>query len=240
MRTFMVFLATLVTSSIGSGQHVDSLFVVTNQDTVHIWDMRAQENCASRFSIGLTSSHDTIYIFQTDTVGPLLYCTCSFNLRASIVNLPLGNYTAIVQRSQFKKYHYPADTLILIGSIHFSVSTTNMLPYFSFSSYQSACNPLAVQRGDSKPPAAFALHQNFPNPFNPSTAIAYDVPISQHVKLEIFDASGRRVSLLVDRKHSPGTYSQTFEAPPTFSSGVYYYRLTAGTFTQTLPMLFIK
>jgi hypothetical protein len=240
MRTFMVFLATLVTSSIVSAQFVDSLFVTINQDTVHVWDMRAQENCASRYSITVTSLHDTVYVLQTDTVGPLVNCTCLFNLRASIVNLMSGTYAAVVQRAQLKKYHYAADTLILVGSVQFSVSSSNVLPYFSLSSYQSACNPLVVQRGDSKPPTAFALHQNFPNPFNPSTVIAYDVPVSGHIKVEVYDASGRRVALLVDRKHSPGTYSLTFEALPTFSSGVYYCRLTAGTFTQTLAMLFIK
>jgi hypothetical protein len=240
MRTFIILLATLVSSGTAFAQSIDSLYTNVRHDSVDIWDVRAYQNCAARYAITMTTSNDTVYLVQTDTIATKVYCTCFFNLRATVVGLLSGSYVAIVHRAQFKTYGYPTDTLIFIGSVPFSIVNTSVLPFFSFVSYQSACNPSAVPVVANKPPAEFALHQNFPNPFNPSTLITYDVTSAEHVRIDVFDVSGRQISVLVDATRSPGTYSITFDAPPHLSSGVYYCRLTAGSFSQTLPMLLIK
>jgi hypothetical protein len=240
MRMFMIVLATLVFSGTASAQSIDSLYTIARHDSVDIWDVRVYQNCAARYAITMTLSNDTVYVLQTDTIVQKATCTCSFNLRATVVGLSSGSYVAVVQRAQLKTYGYRVDTLIFIGSIPFATVNPNVLPFYSVAIYQSACNPSAVQIVSDRPPAAFALHQNYPNPFNPSTLITYDVSSAEHIRIEVYDASGRRISLLVDANRSPGTYSTTFDASPHLSSGVYYCRLTAGSFTQTQPMLFIK
>jgi hypothetical protein len=88
-------------------------------------------------------------------------------------------------------------------------------------------------------PSSFALHQNYPNPFNPTTEIRYDVPVATHVRLAVFDVIGREVATLVDEVEQPGYRSVQF-ASGRFASGVYFYRLTAGTFVATRKMIVMK
>ena len=88
-------------------------------------------------------------------------------------------------------------------------------------------------------PDRFALHENYPNPFNPRTTIRFDLPKESHVQLEVFDVVGRRVALLADGPHNAGTHEVHFEAE-NLPSGMYLYRLKAGTFLQTGRMLLVK
>lgn len=88
-------------------------------------------------------------------------------------------------------------------------------------------------------PEAFTLAQNFPNPFNPSTAIRFDLPAAAHVELTVYDGLGREVRRLVDAQLGAGTHHATFEAAD-LPSGVYFYRITAGAFTQTRRMVLLK
>jgi hypothetical protein len=85
----------------------------------------------------------------------------------------------------------------------------------------------------------YSISQNYPNPFNPSTNIRYDLPKSESVKLIIYDALGREIETIVNKKQSSGTYEVTFNASQ-YPSGVYFYRLTTDGFSETKKMLMIK
>lgn len=92
-------------------------------------------------------------------------------------------------------------------------------------------------------PGSFNLHQNFPNPFNPVTKIRFEIPESQNVKLTVFNSLGEKVTELVNREFSPGIYETEFSsetAEGSLSSGVYYFNLTAETFSETKKMLLLK
>ncbi len=93
--------------------------------------------------------------------------------------------------------------------------------------------------GDKNVPAVFALNQNYPNPFNPSTTIEYALPEARQVRLEVFNAIGERVSSLVDARQEAGTYRSTFDAS-TLPSGVYLYRLSAGSDVSVKRMILMK
>jgi hypothetical protein len=88
-------------------------------------------------------------------------------------------------------------------------------------------------------PLVYELKQNYPNPFNPATKIAYALPKSGSVKLVVFDVLGREVAVLVNEYKKSGTYEVDFDASR-LSSGVYFYRINAGDFTDTKKMLLIK
>jgi predicted GH43/DUF377 family glycosyl hydrolase len=88
-------------------------------------------------------------------------------------------------------------------------------------------------------PKEFSVEQNYPNPFNPTTTIHYSLPITSYVTLKIYDMLGREVTDLVDRMESPGFKQATFNANA-LPTGVYTYRLTAGSFVQTKKMLLMK
>jgi len=93
-------------------------------------------------------------------------------------------------------------------------------------------------------PSSYALAQNFPNPFNPSTVIRYDVPEAAHVSLTVYDINGREVATLANGVQPAGSYQVRFDAasvrPGGIASGVYFYTVRAGNFVQTKKMLLIK
>ena len=96
-----------------------------------------------------------------------------------------------------------------------------------------------VTEGEPVLPPAFSLAQNYPNPFNPTTTIDFSLPAVTHVTLKVFDILGREVATLVDKLEPPGENSVRLEASR-LSSGVYYYRITAGSFIGTKQMLLVR
>lgn len=85
----------------------------------------------------------------------------------------------------------------------------------------------------------FSLSQNFPNPFNPSTNIEYQIPNPGFVTLKVYDVLGNEVTTLVNEEKSAGSYNIEFNADK-FSSGVYFYKLQSGNFLQVRKMLLLK
>jgi subtilisin family serine protease len=88
-------------------------------------------------------------------------------------------------------------------------------------------------------PKRFALEQNYPNPFNPTTVISYELPALSSVVLKVYDVLGREVATLVNEKKAAGTYSVTWNAS-SMSSGVYFYRLQAGEYSETKKLLLLR
>jgi len=97
----------------------------------------------------------------------------------------------------------------------------------------------SVERFSTDLPTDFGLEQNYPNPFNPTTTIRFSLPHREHVTLKVFDVLGREVATLVDGELNPGEHSVVFSAKD-LPSGVYFYRLTTPTFSQTKLMEVLK
>ncbi|MBK7632776.1 MAG: T9SS type A sorting domain-containing protein [Ignavibacteriales bacterium] len=93
---------------------------------------------------------------------------------------------------------------------------------------------------DAEPlPIYYTLDQNFPNPFNPVTTIKYQIPHRSNVSLKIYDIIGNEVADLINEEQEVGFYNIDFDASK-FSSGVYFYRIQAGSFVQTRKMILLK
>ena len=109
------------------------------------------------------------------------------------------------------------------------------------SAYQGTV--MRVEKAQALPLAA-ALHQNFPNPFNPSTEIRFDIPTARNVELRIYNQLGQTVRTLVDNRMKAGSYRLKWdgktEAGHSVSSGVYFYSLEAGDFSQIRKMTLVK
>lgn len=88
-------------------------------------------------------------------------------------------------------------------------------------------------------PKQFQLEQNYPNPFNPSSIIQYDIPKSSFVKISVYDILGREIRVLVNEEKSPGHYEIIFNANG-LASGVYFYTIRTGEFTQIKKMILLK
>lgn len=107
----------------------------------------------------------------------------------------------------------------------------------SWSFYNPAATAVAAEHEDK--PAEFALHQNFPNPFNPVTQIGYDLKETANVKLTVYNMLGQEVAVLVNSKMAAGRHQVSFNAAD-LSSGFYIYRIEAGNFTATKKLMLIK
>jgi len=103
---------------------------------------------------------------------------------------------------------------------------------------ESLDNPF-VKKGEKTIPKSYNLHQNYPNPFNPSTVIQFDLPEAQVVSLKVFNVLGQEVATLVSGVHEAGEHSVKADFT-NLPSGMYIYRLTAGTFTDVKKLVLVK
>lgn len=101
-----------------------------------------------------------------------------------------------------------------------------------------AVSKITVSGGESIP-TEFSLNQNYPNPFNPSTKISYSLPAASDVTVKIFNSLGEEVATLVNQKQEAGRYELNFNSTG-LASGMYLYKIQAGSFTQTKKMILMK
>jgi Secretion system C-terminal sorting domain len=88
-------------------------------------------------------------------------------------------------------------------------------------------------------PLEFSLQQNYPNPFNPATVLRYALPVQTHVSLTVYNAIGQNVATLVNGELAAGEHEARFDGTG-FASGLYFYRLQAGSFVATKKMMLVK
>ena len=96
-----------------------------------------------------------------------------------------------------------------------------------------------IEEKQKHPPSDFALSQNYPNPFNPSTNISFSMSSRSKVSLKIYDVIGREVTALINGELSAGRHTLRWDASG-FSSGIYFYRFQAGSFTETRKLILIR
>ncbi len=102
----------------------------------------------------------------------------------------------------------------------------------------------AIDENENNIPTNFSLSQNYPNPFNPTTKIKYAAPPNLPegealIQIKVYDVLGNEIATLVNKEQSPGEYEVEFNGS-NLSSGIYFYRLSAGSFIQTKKMIYLK
>ena len=122
-------------------------------------------------------------------------------------------------------------------------------------SYEDACGnqyrlrldpEFEPAKGGDTPDAlsTYRLSQNYPNPFNPNTTISFQLPVSGHVSLQIFDASGKLVRTLVEEFKTRGLHAFDWDGKDTngitVTSGIYFYKMQAGDFVETKKMILMR
>jgi hypothetical protein len=152
---------------------------------------------------------------------------------------PLNYGTAELLRLNFKVRpgaRFGKDSLSFANGLVVDVNSVSLNPKFT----NSTINIITAVK-DNVSPSSFSLDQNYPNPFNPSTTIRYRLSAESFVRLTACDIAGREVALLVHEKQTAGDHSVTLNAAASaLSSGVYFYRLDAGTFHEIRKMMLIK
>ena len=143
-----------------------------------------------------------------------------------------GNDSYNSEQYDIRGAGYPRKLNKTIGG----VGTIDMGAY----EYKIGDDPLtSVETGIASTPKKFTLSQNYPNPFNPTTTISFSLAKNSFVSLKIFDLLGREVATIVSEEMSAGSYSKQWNAA-NMTSGIYFYRLQAGSFTETKKLIFLK
>lgn len=140
-----------------------------------------------------------------------------------IDSLPMGDYLIFADRIGY----YSISRLITLQSLY--LDTVNF--------YLESI--LIVPPGGDPVPVSYKLNQNYPNPFNPVTTISFDIPMTERVKLAIYDMAGKEVTILLNQDMRAGTYKVNWDAS-SYSTGIYLYKLTAGTYEETKKMVLLK
>lgn len=112
-------------------------------------------------------------------------------------------------------------------------------PALGFVDYIPIYIPISIRNNGSSVPAGFRLYDIYPNPFNPSTVIKYEIPLAAVVTIKIFDIQGREVRTIVNGRKSAGVHEITFNAED-FSSGIYFCRLESGDYYVTKKLVLLK
>ena len=100
-------------------------------------------------------------------------------------------------------------------------------------------NEKATSDGVGNLPLSYSLEQNYPNPFNPSTTIRFSLPLEQNVKIVVYNILGKEIAEVVNNKFKTGNHSINFDGN-NLTSGQYFYKISAGRFTEIRKMLLIK
>jgi uncharacterized lipoprotein YddW (UPF0748 family) len=139
-----------------------------------------------------------------------------------------------------------ADTSLAVGPLEYlrpyfwRVRATNGIGTSGWSTVGSfRTEQLVSVEHQEGQPTEYSLSQNYPNPFNPTTQIRFTIPSSGRVTLKVYDVLGREEATLVDETMNPGLYTITWNAASA-ASGVYFYRLVAGTYVQTKRMTLVR
>ncbi|MDZ7623509.1 MAG: T9SS type A sorting domain-containing protein [Ignavibacteriaceae bacterium] len=131
--------------------------------------------------------------------------------------------------TEAKDYRF-VDANLTAGNYTYRLKQVDFNGTFSYSDEVSA---------DVTSPAQFELSQNYPNPFNPSTTIKFSIPQSSNVSLKIFNTLGQEVSTLINQNMESGVHTINFDASQ-LNSGIYFYRLEAGSYSEVRKMTLIK
>lgn len=188
----------------------------------------SSDNGSSWIQVNNGLTDDTVYSFAW--VANYVFCGTNNGGIFATTNYG-GNWTPI------------ADSLTSYNISALALSGNNILAGSSNGSlwYRTVANMFTTGVND-KPnnvPDKYSLYQNYPNPFNPTTTISYELPKSSFVTLKVYDIIGREITTLVNEQKNAGTYQAKFDGSR-FASGVYFYRLQAGTFTLVKKFVLMK
>jgi photosystem II stability/assembly factor-like uncharacterized protein len=208
------FVNTLATSNSNIFAGTDSgLFISTDNGTS--WD--TADTSIPRTNVTLLAAKDLNILAA---MGNILYLSSNEGMSWSRVDSGLSNIE--ITSIAF------ADTLVYIGTSNSGVWCRYLSEMIT--SNRQVTNEILKR---------FCLADNYPNPFNPSTTIQFSLPKATYVTLTIYNSLGQEVAKLVSEQMSAGIYTTEWNASG-FASGVYYYRIEAGSFTETKKLVLLR
>jgi len=216
-------------------------------------------------SLGITADGSTIFCafsvqFENDTLNGFNKChiyysfsptsTLNFNPPIQVTQGGPGSfderYVSIIRTVPNLGGNF-GNTVFMVyqkdpqpGSCAFNDAAPFSRSYHVTRKIFQADSPIGIKGISGAVPKEFALHQNFPNPFNPVTKIRFEIPQAANVTLKVYDVSGRLVDILAENEYLTAGIKETTFNGSNFASGVYYYTISAGDFNDTKKMVLVK
>ncbi len=197
--------------------------------------------CPDSFTFTVTTSNDSLYVIEREVLTTPCDCMCCFNLSALVEGLSPGDWQVV--------YRWLDDEPWGWRDWHMEVTISDLGPtgpiQIASSEAVGCLDPSGTPEDLNIPVSSPGLLQNSPNPFNPRTTIAFDLPGPQSVSLRVFDMAGRLVKeLITAEEHTSGrhevVWNGTDDAGRQVTSGTYFYRLETGAFSETRRMTLVK
>lgn len=214
-----------------SGANIDENLYFLNNNTGWVLGSneirKTTDGCDTWSYTSIPMSHPYAIKFVTSSLG---WCVGQDNTSAVILRTTDAGNTWVVQKVEPLNSYY---------DISFVNQDYGLASGKAIISYTSNGSLTSVNQISSEVPDKYSLKQNYPNPFNPSTKINYDIKTSGFVSMKVFDALGKEVASLVNENQTPGTYQVGFNAAG-LNSGIYFYTLTTGNFSETKKMILVK
>jgi endo-1,3(4)-beta-glucanase len=183
-----------------------------------VWNKVYTNNQASSLVQDLT-----LFTAPFDPGNTGVVTVMTYNMPVQAVADPTAAYNKFQQYRSFAGYYDDGTT----KSDCFYWILTRMFP------------AIGIQQIGSDIPVRYNLYQSYPNPFNPSATIKFDISKNTNVKIVIYDLTGREVATLVNNELKAGTYKAEWNASQ-YASGAYFYKITAGDFSETKKMILVK
>lgn len=219
----------------------DSMFARMLEVNPHNMPNNAGQNIFKAYELGVFNASDTNGMMQNGGCGGMMNfganATIQFHFNDTLLQgYGLGRMNMMVKawNNQSKMWMTVPKATIDQSANTITFSTNQLGTYYILTSDRVT----AVNEGGQLP-EGFSLDQNYPNPFNPSTTISYSLPKAEHVILKIYDINGRQVKILDSGLKEAGSHSVTVNAND-FSSGVYFYELSAGPYRATRKFVLMK
>ncbi|MFA6979901.1 MAG: cohesin domain-containing protein [Ignavibacteriaceae bacterium] len=225
---------------------IDSL-TASLSDTVQVVLQAKKIKGIAQFNIALSYDPSMLNIIEAKTIT----ATKSFSLEMrnqnpGSINLALRSSKGVVvdegeliELSLVIKSNQSASTELKFDSVNVVDENSSQHKISDLNDCKIKVSPTGISDEPNSQPSDFSLYQNFPNPFNPSTKIRYEIPIENKVTIKVYDILGTEIETLFDGNKLPGVYTLDWNAGK-HASGIYFYRIIAGSFIQTKKMILLK
>ncbi len=173
--------------------------------------------------------------YELDEVNLTAKLVWQFDHSKEIYGFAMGNAQRLSNGNTFIGWGFTQPNVTEVTPLGKIIYEMSLDP--GYISYRAFKYP--YDQPESQYPESYILNQNYPNPFNPSTVITFNIPQQSRVSLKVYDMLGREVSVLANNDFSAGEHYVQFNAE-NLSSGVYFYNLVSGSFSETKKMVLLK